>query len=80
MAQAEKIRARAVVHNAELIDIIVDGGESAKSLQRPGMERQLALADDGQHLESDPAEQMALAEIWRLRSEGARRCAGSRQH
>jgi site-specific DNA recombinase len=35
----------AVVHNAELIDIIVDGGESAKSLQRPGMERLLALVD-----------------------------------
>src|SRR5579863_848677 len=44
-AQAEKIRAMAVVHNAELIDIIVDGGESAKSLQRPGMERLLALVD-----------------------------------
>ena len=35
-AQAEKIRAMAVVHGAELVDIIVDGGESAKSLQRPG--------------------------------------------
>lgn len=44
-AQADKIRAMAVVHNAELIDIIVDGGESAKSLQRPGMERLLALVD-----------------------------------
>jgi site-specific DNA recombinase len=44
-AQAEKIRAMSVVHNAELIDIIVDGGESAKSLQRPGMERLLALVD-----------------------------------
>src|SRR5215471_2103591 len=44
-AQAEKIRAMVVVHNAELIDIIVDGGESAKSLQRPGMERLLALVD-----------------------------------
>src|SRR3984957_8042424 len=44
-AQAEKIRAMAVVHNAELLDIIVDGGESAKSLQRPGMERLLALVD-----------------------------------
>src|SRR5579863_7978517 len=44
-AQAEKIRAMAVVHNAELIDIIVDGGESAKSLQRPAMERLLALVD-----------------------------------
>jgi len=44
-AQAEKIRAMALVHNAELVDIIVDGGESAKSLQRPGMERLLALVD-----------------------------------
>jgi site-specific DNA recombinase len=38
-AQAEKIRAMAVVHNAELIDIIVDGAESAKSMNRPGMAR-----------------------------------------
>ena len=44
-AQAEKIRAMAVVHNAELVDIIVDGGESARSLQRPGMERLLAQVD-----------------------------------
>jgi Resolvase, N terminal domain len=32
-AQAEKIRAMALVHDAELLDIIVDGGESAKPLQ-----------------------------------------------
>src|SRR6266567_3360759 len=47
-AQAEKIRAMAVVHNAELFEIIVDGGESAKSLNRPGMERLLALVDAGE--------------------------------
>jgi site-specific DNA recombinase len=47
-AQAEKIRAMAVVHNAGLIDIIVDGGESAKSLNRPGMARLLALVDTGE--------------------------------
>ena len=47
-AQAEKIRAMAVVHNAELLDIIVDGGESAKSLKRPGMARLLALVDAGE--------------------------------
>ena len=35
----------ALVHDAELLDIIVDGGESAKSLQRPGMERLLELVD-----------------------------------
>jgi site-specific DNA recombinase len=44
-AQAAKIRAMAVVHGAELIEIIVDGGESANSLQRPGMERLLALVE-----------------------------------
>jgi DNA invertase Pin-like site-specific DNA recombinase len=38
----------AVVHNAELVDIIVDGGESAKSLNRPGMARLLALVDAGE--------------------------------
>lgn len=37
-AQTQKIRAIAVVHDAELLEVIVDGGESAKSLQRPGME------------------------------------------
>jgi site-specific DNA recombinase len=47
-AQADKIRAMTVVHNAELIDIIVDGGESAKSLNRPGMARLLALVDTGE--------------------------------
>jgi site-specific DNA recombinase len=47
-AQAEKIRAMAVVHNAELREIIVDGGESAKSLNRPGMAQLLALVDAGE--------------------------------
>src|SRR5579864_4567189 len=47
-AQAEKIRAMAVVHGAELLDIIVDSGESAKSLNRPGMVRLLAIVDGGE--------------------------------
>src|SRR5271155_415180 len=38
----------AVVHNADLLEIIVDGGESAKSLNRPGMARLLALVDAGE--------------------------------
>ena len=33
-AQAEKVRAMAVVQGAELVDVIVDAGESAKSLDR----------------------------------------------
>jgi DNA invertase Pin-like site-specific DNA recombinase len=43
-AQSEKIRAMAVVQGADLADILVDA-ESAKSLDRPGMERLLALID-----------------------------------
>ena len=38
----------AVVHSAELIEIVVDGGESAKSLNRPGMAKLLAMVDAGQ--------------------------------
>jgi len=45
-AQTEKIRAMAVVQGAELAEVIVDA-ESAKSLDRPGMERLLALVDAG---------------------------------
>ncbi len=46
--RADKIRAMAVVHSAELIEIVVDGGESAKSLNRPGMAKLLAMVDAGQ--------------------------------
>jgi DNA invertase Pin-like site-specific DNA recombinase len=44
-AQEAKVRAMAVVQGAELADVIVDAGESAKSLDRPGMARLLALVD-----------------------------------
>jgi len=43
-AQSEKVRAMAVVQGAELTEVIIDA-ESAKSLNRPGMERLLALVD-----------------------------------
>ncbi len=46
-AQAEKIRAMALVQGAELTEIIVESGESAKSLNRPGMTKLLALVDTG---------------------------------
>src|SRR3984885_2332445 len=46
-AQAEKIRAMALVQSAELSDIIVESGESAKSLNRPGMAKLLAMVDAG---------------------------------
>jgi DNA invertase Pin-like site-specific DNA recombinase len=46
-AQEAKIRAMAVVQGADLAEAIVDAGESAKSLKRPGMERLLSLVDAG---------------------------------
>jgi len=47
-AQEAKIRAMATVQGAEIIELIVDGGESAKNLNRPSMERLLALVDQRQ--------------------------------
>jgi site-specific DNA recombinase len=45
-AQEAKIRAMATVQGAEIIELIVDGGESAKDLKRPGMDRLLTLVDE----------------------------------
>jgi site-specific DNA recombinase len=44
-AQAQKIRAMALVHGAELVAVIQEGGESAKTLDRPGMQRVLAMVE-----------------------------------
>jgi DNA invertase Pin-like site-specific DNA recombinase len=44
-AQEAKIRAMATVQGAELFEVIVDGGESAKNLNRPGLQRLIALVD-----------------------------------
>src|ERR1035438_8181778 len=46
-AQAEKVRAMAIVQGAELVEVIVDGGESAKSMKRPGLKRVLDMVDAG---------------------------------
>jgi site-specific DNA recombinase len=46
-AQQEKVRAMATVHSAELVDVVVDAAESAKSLDRPGMEQVLAKVRAG---------------------------------
>src|ERR1051326_8629730 len=46
-AQTAKVHAMAVVQGAELADVITDAGESAKSLNRPGMARLLSLVDAG---------------------------------
>src|SRR5580698_2035163 len=44
-AQEAKIRAMATVQGADLCEVIVDGGESAKSLNRPGMSKLLAMVE-----------------------------------
>src|SRR4051794_30808239 len=46
-AQEAKIRAMALVQSTELSEIIVESGESAKSLNRPGMARLLTMVDNG---------------------------------
>jgi len=47
-AQTAKIKAMATVQSVELAEIITDGGESAKSLNRPGMQRLLDLIREGE--------------------------------
>jgi site-specific DNA recombinase len=46
-AQESKIRAMATVQGAELLEVIVDGRESAKNLNRPGLQRLLTLVNGG---------------------------------
>lgn len=46
-AQEAKIRAMATVQGVELLDVIVDGGESGKTLRRPGLEHLLELVGGG---------------------------------
>lgn len=47
-AQVAKIRAMGVVQGVEVSEVITDAGESAKSLERPGMARLLAMVDAGE--------------------------------
>jgi DNA invertase Pin-like site-specific DNA recombinase len=47
-AQAARINAMATVQEAELLEVIEDAGESAKSLNRPGMARLLTLVETRQ--------------------------------
>lgn len=59
-AQEHKIRAMAEVQGIELLETIVDRGESAKSLNRPGLRRLLALVESGQ------VESVIIAKLDRL--------------
>jgi len=50
----------ATMQGAELFEVIIDGGESAKNLNRPGLQRLLALVD------SAKAEAVIVAKLDRL--------------
>src|SRR5258708_3237716 len=46
-AQEAKIRAMATVQGSDLLDVIVDGADSARSLNRLGLQQLLALVNEG---------------------------------
>ena len=47
-AQQAKVTAYAGLYDLELVEVIVDAGESAKSLDRPGLTRALAMLKSGE--------------------------------
>jgi site-specific DNA recombinase len=47
-AKREKLKAYAALYDLELIEIIEHGGQSAKSLNRPGLQRGLQKLRDGE--------------------------------
>lgn len=46
-AQRAKAEAYAALYDLELVEVVVDAGESAKSLDRPGLQRALSMLTDG---------------------------------
>jgi site-specific DNA recombinase len=46
-AQRAKVAAYAELYDLELVETIIDAGESAKSLDRPGLQRALGMLKDG---------------------------------
>lgn len=59
-AQESKLRAYAALYGLELVEVIVDAGESAKSLDRPGLQRALSMLRAGR------AEGLLVAKLDRL--------------
>src|SRR3954462_13505688 len=59
-AQSARIRAMAVVHGAELVEVVVDGGESAKDMHRPGLRRVLSM------VQAREVEALVVAKLDRL--------------
>lgn len=59
-AQRERVEAYASLYDLDLVAVIEDGGASAKSLERDGLRRALALLDSGE------AEGLIVAKLDRL--------------
>src|SRR5216684_1249384 len=59
-AQRAKVHAYAELYDLELLEVIVDAGESAKSLDRPGLQRALGM------LKSGEAEALLVVKLDRL--------------
>lgn len=59
-AQEAKLRQYAELYELELVAVVVDAGQSAKTLQRPGLQQVLAALDAGQ------AEGLLVAKLDRL--------------
>lgn len=47
-AQAAKVRAYCALYEHDLVDLVVDAGESASSLERPGLQRVLRMLERGE--------------------------------
>ena len=59
-AQQDKARAYAALYDLDLVEVIVDAGESAKTLDRPGLQKALALLKTGK------ADALLVAKLDRL--------------
>jgi DNA invertase Pin-like site-specific DNA recombinase len=59
-AQTEKIQAYASLYDIELLEIITDAGVSAKTLERPGLEKALKMLEGGE------AEALVIVKLDRL--------------
>jgi DNA invertase Pin-like site-specific DNA recombinase len=59
-AQSERVRAYCGLYGLDLVDLVSDPGESAKTLERPGLNRALAYLDAGQ------ADGLVIAKLDRL--------------
>lgn len=59
-AQEAKLRQYAALYDLQLVTVIVDAGQSAKSLNRPGLQQALAMLNQGE------AEGLLIAKLDRL--------------